>query len=107
MRPKDTRRCPLSFAPMKAPPFKASLLNPKHWPTWLGVGLLRLLCLLPIAAQIALGEALGTAAGKLLKRRREVVQINLKLCFPDLAEAEREKLVDEHFKAIGVGVFEA
>jgi KDO2-lipid IV(A) lauroyltransferase len=92
---------------MKAPPFKASLLHPKHWPTWFAVGLLRLLCLLPIPAQIAIGEALGTATGKLLTRRREVVRINLKLCFPELAEAECEKLVDAHFKAMGVGVFEA
>src|SRR4051812_32457610 len=92
---------------MKAPPFKASLLHPKHWPTWLGVGLLRVLCLLPIDWQIGLGESLGALTGKLLKRRREVVRINLKLCFPELAETEREHLVDEHFKALGVGVFEA
>lgn len=92
---------------MKAPPFKASLLHPKHWPTWLGVGLLRVLCLLPISWQIAIGEALGAATGKLLKRRREVVRINLRKCFPELGDAERERLVDAHFKALGVGVFEA
>src|SRR5581483_4034513 len=97
----------LSFATMKAPPFKASLLHPKHWPTWLGVGLLRVLCLLPIGAQIAIGEALGALTGKLLKRRRDVVRINLTLCFPEISEAEREKLVDAHFRALGVGMFEA
>ncbi len=92
---------------MKAPPFKASLLHPKHWPTWLAVGLLRVLCVLPIAAQIAIGEALGMLTGRLLTRRRDVVRINLKLCFPEISEAGRETLVDAHFKALGVGVFEA
>src|SRR5581483_2612287 len=58
-------------------------------------------------AQIAIGEALGALTGKLLKRRRDVVRINLTLCFPEISEAEREKLVDAHFRALGVGVFEA
>jgi KDO2-lipid IV(A) lauroyltransferase len=92
---------------MKAPAFQASFLHPRHWPTWFGILLLWLLCMLPIRAQIVIGETLGALTGKLLKRRREVVRINLGLCFPELDDAARERLAAEHFKALGVGIFEA
>lgn len=92
---------------MKAPQFQATFLHPRHWPTWFGVFFLWLLCMLPLRWQIAIGQALGTLTGKLLKRRREVVRINLKLCFPELDDAARETLMWEHFKALGVGLFEA
>ena len=92
---------------MKAPPFQASFLHPRYWPSWFGILLLWLLCLLPVAWLIVLGEGLGWLTGRLLKRRREVVRINLRLCFREIAEARLEQLVDEHFKALGVGVFEA
>ncbi|TBL29468.1 lipid A biosynthesis lauroyl acyltransferase, partial [Klebsiella oxytoca] len=32
---------------IKSPPFKTSFLQPKYWLTWLGIGLLYLLVLLP------------------------------------------------------------
>ena len=92
---------------MHAPPFHWRLLAPPQWPTWLGIGLLRLLCLLPIPVLIVLGEALGTLAGRLSPRRRLVTLTNLRLCFPEKSTGEHEQLAAEHFKALGVGVFEA
>ena len=92
---------------MKAPEFQASFLHPRHWPTWLGVMVLWLICRLPIPVVVAIGEGLGWLTGRLLKRRREVVRINLALCFPELDPGARETMVDAHFKALGVGVFEA
>ncbi len=92
---------------MKAPEFQASFLHPRHWPTWFGVMVLWLICLLPIPAVVKIGEGLGWITGRLLKRRRDVVRINLALCLPELDAAAREAMVDAHFKALGVGVFEA
>jgi KDO2-lipid IV(A) lauroyltransferase len=89
------------------PSFRLRLLAPKYWPTWLGIGLMRLLCLLPMAVLRAMGEGLGWSVGRLLRRRRHVVLVNLRLCFPELSEPARERLADEHFKALGAGVFEA
>lgn len=89
-----------------APPFSARLLGPRGWPTWLALGCVRLIVLLPIAWQLALGEWLGRTLGHLAKSRREVVRINLHLCFPQMPQAEREDLVDRHFAALGRGVFE-
>lgn len=87
--------------------FPRALLHPRHWPTWIALGLLRLLCLLPIAGSLALGEGLGWLLGRVARSRRNVVLTNLRLCFPALSERERHELADAHFRALGAGVFEA
>jgi len=92
---------------MNAPPFRWVFLAPQHWPTWLGVGVLRLLCLLPIPALVRLGEGIGWLFGRLVPSRRHVVRTNLRLCFPRQDEAARERDVDAHFRALGAGIFEA
>ncbi|MGH8460358.1 MAG: LpxL/LpxP family Kdo(2)-lipid IV(A) lauroyl/palmitoleoyl acyltransferase [Stenotrophobium sp.] len=90
-----------------APPFQASFLQPRYWPTWLGIGLLWLLCWLPVPLIVGFGKGLGWLFGRLARSRRHVVRVNLKLCFPQLDEVAREQLANEHFMALGAGIFEA
>ncbi|HUP91530.1 MAG TPA: hypothetical protein VM074_04720 [Solimonas sp.] len=90
-----------------APPFRLRFVGPRWWPTWLGIGLLRALCCLPVPAVLKLGEAIGGVLGARLKSRRHVVRVNLAICFPELDPAQRENLVDAHFAALGRGLFEA
>lgn len=97
---------PAAAAPSSAPPFRAALLSPRWWPTWLAIGLVRALSALPIPLLLALGEGLGRLAGRLAGSRRKVVRTNLRLCFPQMPEAEREALVEAHFAALGRGLFE-
>jgi KDO2-lipid IV(A) lauroyltransferase len=83
------------------------LLAPRYWPTWLGAGLLRLLAVtLPVDALIALGRRLGRLSMRFAGRRREITEINVKLCFPELSETERQGLVRRHFESLGIAVFE-
>lgn len=89
-----------------APRFSWRLLSPRWWPTWLAVGLIRLLTWLPIDAQLAFGQWLGRCLGRVAGKRRRIVRTNLRLCFPELSDAEREMRVDEHFAALGRGLFE-
>jgi Kdo2-lipid IVA lauroyltransferase/acyltransferase len=91
----------------KAQPFRAAFLGPRYWPTWLGIGLLRALAPLPVAWLVRIGEALGFAVGRLWRKRRHVVRVNLSLCFPELSGAQLEQRIDEHFRALGTGLFEA
>jgi KDO2-lipid IV(A) lauroyltransferase len=91
----------------KGPPFRWAFLSPRYWPTWLGIGVLRLLCLLPLPWVVRLGEGLGWLFGRLAPGRRHVVRVNLRLCFPQQAAAELERGVDAHFRALGAGIFEA
>jgi KDO2-lipid IV(A) lauroyltransferase len=92
---------------MNAPPFRRGFLAPRFWPTWLGVALLQLLCLLPLNWALRLGEAAGWLAGRIAHSRRRIVRVNLQLCFPELGDAALEQTVDEHFRALGAGIIEA
>jgi KDO2-lipid IV(A) lauroyltransferase len=80
--------------------------QPRYWPIWLGVGLLRLLVLLPFRAQLVLGAGLGQLMHLLLRNRRRIAAINLRLCFPDLGEDERRRLLRRHFASLGIGIFD-
>ena len=73
---------------------------------WAGIGVLRLVSLLPWRIQMALGAFLGRIAFVFLTERRRVVRINLGLCFPDFTKEERVELAKRHYKAVGVGLFE-
>jgi len=92
---------------MNAPPFQANFLGPRYWPAWLGFGVLWLICLLPVPVLLRLGEGIGGLAGRLWQKRRYVVRVNLKLCFPQLEGAALEREIDAHFRALGAGIFEA
>lgn len=91
---------------MSAPKFEIRLLHPRYWPTWLGVGLVWLLSWLPIPLQMVLGGALGWLAGRLLRRRRAIVRVNLEVAYPQRSAAERARMIDAHFVDLGIGVFE-
>ncbi len=84
----------------------SSYWTPRYWPAWLGIGLLRLVCLLPHGAALAVGRALGRLAYRFGGLRRAIVRRNIELCFPGLATTEYNDLAYEHFKALGMSVVE-
>lgn len=84
----------------------SSFWSPRYWPVWIGMGLLRLICLLPHRMSLAIGRALGRLAHAVGGRRRAVVRRNIELCFPGLTPAERDALAFDHFKALGTTVIE-
>lgn len=61
---------------------------------------------LPLAVQAALGNGLGRLAWPLARSRRRIALRNLALCFPDLAEPERERLARAHFGWLGRSLLE-
>lgn len=80
--------------------------NYRNWPVWLGIVCLRGLLLLPLSVQASLGRVLGVVFEAISRRRRQIVDINLKLCFPELDAATRKRLRHEHFIHLGIGLFE-
>lgn len=87
-------------------PFRTAHLHPRYWLTWLGLGLLWAASRLPLAWTRPVGRGLGLLIGKLAGSRRRIVAVNLRLCLPERTEAERERLVDAHFAALGAALFE-
>jgi len=62
--------------------------------------------LLPYRRQIGLGKAIGRLGHRLAAKRRAIAQRNIALCFPELSDEKRNKLLFEHFEALGVSLME-
>ncbi|TAJ79996.1 MAG: lipid A biosynthesis acyltransferase [Gallionellaceae bacterium] len=71
-----------------------------------GVFIFWLIHFLPFRLIVVIGNGLGSVFYWLAKERRTVGMINLKLCFPDMGDAARAKLVREHFKMFMRGLIE-
>lgn len=78
-----------------------SLLGPKHWPTWIGIGFLRLLSLLPLPWLSVLGTGLGLAVHALFGSRRRIAARNIALCFPELSDEQQATRTRAHFVQLG------
>jgi Kdo2-lipid IVA lauroyltransferase/acyltransferase len=82
------------------------LLAPRYWLTWAGIGLLRLLAMLPFPALLATGRVLGEMLRHLPISFVRTARRNIELCFPELDAPARERLLDEHFKSLGIALME-
>ena len=69
--------------------------------TRIALALMWLLHLLPPTLLARSGEMLGLLMMGLARERRNVVRINLELCFPGLSRAKRKRLARAHFRAFG------
>ncbi len=76
-------------------------LHPRHWPTWLGLGFLRVSALMPLPLGWLLGSAFGQVLYYLHGPRRRVVLRNLAACFPELTAPARRRLARRHLRALG------
>jgi KDO2-lipid IV(A) lauroyltransferase len=88
------------------PVFTRSLLAPRLWPAWIGVGIMKLIAMLPWKVLMAIGRTLGAGIERFPSPRREVAATNIALCFPELDAAAQKKLVDAHLRDIGMMLIE-
>jgi len=80
---------------------------PKYWPTWVGLGFLRVFERLPHPWLLRAGHFIGWLARRLPLNYIQVARCNLRLCLPELSERERERLLERHFRELGVGLCES
>ena len=92
----------------KLPQFQPHFLAPKYWGFWLGVAIWRSLLLLPYPILRHIGNGLGWLFSKLKvgKRRAAIARRNLELCFPEMPEQEREAILKENLRAVGMAIIE-
>jgi KDO2-lipid IV(A) lauroyltransferase len=74
--------------------------------TRLGVFLLWLMHFLPFRVLVWTGNTFGFLLYLLAAERCRVAAINLRLCFPDMDDARRARLVRDHFKMFGRSLIE-
>lgn len=84
----------------------SDFLAPKYWAIWLLILLMRLLALLPFKAGLVVGNSLGSLFYRIAVTRRKITEVNIKLCFPELSEEEREEFVKNVLKANAIGFIE-
>jgi Kdo2-lipid IVA lauroyltransferase/acyltransferase len=90
---------------MQTPVFTRALLAPRHWPAWFGVGIWFLFAQLPYFMQFYLSYVFAPLL-RYNKKRLHQAQTNLRLCFPELNDKEREALLNESLRSIAMAVFE-
>lgn len=85
---------------------KKDLLNPKNWGLILLFVIARILVLLPYLVLMKIGKFFGLLLYFFMKKRLEIVRINIKLCFPELNAQEQEALVKANMVSYGKAIFE-
>ncbi|HRP96888.1 MAG TPA: lipid A biosynthesis acyltransferase [Rhodocyclaceae bacterium] len=70
------------------------------------IALLWLLHWLPLPLLAAIGQGFGMLLYVLVPRRRRIVEVNLRLCFPELDRHARGRLARAHFRALGRSLLE-
>jgi lauroyl/myristoyl acyltransferase len=80
--------------------------TPRYWPAWLGMGVLRFICVLPHPVSMGIGRLIGRVAHAAGGTRRAIVRRNIELCFPELTPAERDTMAKAHFLALGMSLIE-
>lgn len=88
------------------PRFEPRLIHPRNWAMWLAIGFMWFAALLPYSLQMRLGTYLGRGLLRFARRRRDVAEHNLRLCFPDHSEAQRRALLKSSFESLGMAIFE-
>jgi len=82
-------------------------IAPRYWITWLAIGILRTIELLPYTQLVRVGRLLGRFARRLPLNYIKVARCNMQLCLPELDTAAREALLDRHFQALVVTMCES
>ena len=86
--------------------FQKQFLHPRYWPSWLGLGLMRLSIYLPVRMQLWAGHMIAWLITPLTAARRQVAKRNLELCFPVLTDKQREDLLDANMRTMGMLLIE-
>ena len=81
-------------------------LHPRYFFVWLLYLFLRIVTFLPFRLLVVMGENIGILTGMLSRKRRKIAEVNLKLCFPEMDDEQRTRIVNEHFKSLGITLVE-
>jgi len=81
-------------------------LAPRHWGTWLGLGLLWLVHRLPRPLLRGLVPGLAWALRTGSPKRRHIARVNLAWCFPERTVQERGELLRAHFRYVAQTVLD-
>ena len=82
------------------------MLAPRHWLTWMLLGVLWLVSWMPRRWIMKMGGWLGERQLRRSGKRRHIATVNLELCFPHLPSEQRREMLREHFRSYGRGMLD-
>jgi lipid A biosynthesis (KDO)2-(lauroyl)-lipid IVA acyltransferase len=80
------------------PVFQRRFLRPRYWPIWFVLLLSIALAYLPVRLRAGLGDGVGWLLCRIDSRAVRIAQKNLSLCYPQLMDEERHRLLRDHFR---------
>jgi len=83
------------------PRFSFRFFSTRYWPTWLVLAVVGLCVLLPRPISAFIGARLGDLYRHFSSKRRNIVDVNLRLCFPEMSAEVRSQLSRSHFRIYG------
>jgi len=75
--------------------------HPRYWPTWFGLGVLRLISVLPLPLLAVIGYGVGLLVYLLFASRRKISYVNIRTCFPEFTDKQCKKINRHHFCYLG------
>ena len=88
------------------PRFQSQFVGARYWSNSALIGLIWLATSLPRPAAGRIGSLIGDLFYRGNPKRRRIAEINLKLCFPELNEEIRQRMLVEHFRAYGRSIID-
>ena len=82
-------------------------LHPRYWGAWCLIGLLRLIAFMPHSVIQGLGHLIGVLSYWFARERRQAVETNIELCFPEKTPEEQRRLVRASMVAVAKGYVES
>ncbi len=81
-------------------------IHPKYWIMWITFALLRFITLFPYSVHLKIGRFTGRLIHRLAGKRENIVDTNLKLCFPDKISSERDQIKNRAYENLGISLME-
>ncbi len=86
--------------------FSSSLIHPRYWLTWLGLLMAFFVAQLPNKLRHAMGRWVGNRIYKNNAKRHNIVDVNLKIAFPDLTNSQREVMIQQQLQWYGCALID-
>lgn len=88
------------------PTMRLEFFKPRYWFTWLGLGIMRSLEIMPVSMHAYVGSAIGYLVRHLPLPYVRIARRNIELCLPHLTTEERAKVLDAHCRSLGISLCE-
>ncbi|MGP4123606.1 MAG: lauroyl-Kdo(2)-lipid IV(A) myristoyltransferase [Sodalis sp. (in: enterobacteria)] len=82
------------------PTFKTAFYAPRYWSVWLGIGAIAAAAWIPPRLRDPILGAVGRLVGRIAHKARFRAQVNLAYCLPEIAEQQRESIIDDMFACV-------